>query len=385
MDTALAQITQLAASADEVARQNLMTALHKLAYSMESSNDTTRRFGHMTLQPAAIKIGVDLGIFKHLVEVGGVVTAKKLSLQTDSDYQLMTRILRYLSTINAVDEVSQEQYSANHVTKNLAEKVTEAGINHYFGTVGPQYLALPLFLKKTSYQNPTNELHTAFQDAWETPLHAFAWFGEHPDHLAPFNDYMALRREPQLSWLTVYPVGEEVQDISPQRPLYVNVGGGVGHQCAQFKERYPDVPGRVILQDLPHSIAEALKTPGVENLVHNFFDPQPIKGAKFYYMRGVLHNHPPHKVQKLLENTKSAMAPDSILLIDEMILPDKGVNANAAAIDMTMMTALAAMERTEAQWGETLKDAGLEIVRVYTYNPLYYESVMDVRLLKNAQ
>jgi hypothetical protein len=259
-------------------------------------------------------------------------------------------------------------------------------------------------LKKTSYQNPTDELHTAFQDAWETSMHAFAWFAEHPDHLTPFNDYMALRREPQLSWLTVYPVGEEARECNPERPLYVNVGGGVGHQCAQFKERYADLPGRVILQDLPHSISEALKIPGVENMVHNFFEPQPIKGkpvfalarlkestemiligAKFYYMRGVLHNHPPHKVQKLLENTKSAMAPDSVLLIDEMILPERGVNANAAAIDMTMMTAVAAMERTEAQWSETLKAAGLEIVRVYTYNPLYYESVMDVRLLKNKQ
>lgn len=107
-----------------------------------------------------------------------------------------------------------------------------------------------------------------------------------------------------------------------------------------------------------------------------------MPGAKFYHLRGVLHNHPPLKVRKLLENTKSAMTPDSVLLVDEMILPETGINFDAASIDMTMLTAFASMERTEAQWRETFRDVGLELVKMYTYNPMNYESVMDVRLPK---
>ena len=103
-------------------------------------------------------------------------------------------------------------------------------------------------------------------------------------------------------------------------------------------------------------------------------------GAKFYYMRAVLHNHPAHKVRQLLENTKAAMGPDSVLLVDEMVLPEVGVNFNAASIDMTMLSTFASMERTEAQWRETFQDAGLVLMRSYTYNTLSYESVMDVRL-----
>lgn len=136
-------------------------------------------------------------------------------------------------------------------------------------------------MKRTEYKNPVDELHTAFQDAWKTPLHAFQWFGENPGHLAYFNDYMALRRKPELSWLSVYPVAREVKSWDAKdnsKVIYVNIGGGIGHQCKQFKEKYPDLPGRVILQDLPHSIAKALPTPGVENMEHDFFQPQPIKG-----------------------------------------------------------------------------------------------------------
>lgn len=264
-------------------------------------------------------------------------------------------------------------------------------------------------MKKTGYKNPDDEVHTVFQDAWHTHLHAFAWYKDQPEKLKYFNDYMAFRREPALSWLTVYPVEEELRAWDdPQKPVYVNIGGGIGHQCAQFKDKYPNVPGRVILQDLAHSIDKALPTPGVENMVHNFFEPQPVKGidpyspslslslspspyppakilsqkkgAKFYFSRGVLHNHPDHKVRLLLENTKSAMAPDSVMLLDEMVLPEQGVNAYAACMDLTMMAAFASMERTEAQWRALLESVGLKLVKTYTYNPVSYEGVMDVRI-----
>lgn len=155
-----------------------------------------------------------------------------------------------------------------------------------FETIGPQYQALPRFLKETKYKNPDDALHTVFQDAWKTPLHAFAWFQSHPENLNHFNDYMALRRGPEVSWITVYPVHEETVGWDADKPVYVNIGGGVGHQCAQFKDKYPDVPGRVILQDLPHSIEKALHTVGVEAVVHDFFDPQPVKGELMCF---VLH------------------------------------------------------------------------------------------------
>lgn len=127
--------------------------------------------------------------------------------------------------------------------------------------------------------NPNDELHTVCQEAWNTDLHQFAWFENHPKNLKFFNDYMAYRREPQVSWLSVYPVEEQTKNWDSSKPVYVNIGGGIGHQCAQFKEKYPNVPGSVILQDLPHSIEEALPTPGVVNMAHNFFDPQPVKGG----------------------------------------------------------------------------------------------------------
>ncbi|EHL01928.1 putative Sterigmatocystin 8-O-methyltransferase [Glarea lozoyensis 74030] len=183
-----------------------------------------------------------------------------------------------------------------------------------------------------------------------------------------------------VTWLSVYPVVEEAAKWSAEKGLFINIGGGIGHQCAQFKEKYPSLQGRIVLQDLPHSVAQALPTPGVENMAHDMFERQPILGAKFYHLRGVLHNQSPLKVQQLLENIKAAMGSDSILLVDELVLPNSRVNYIAASIDMTMLSAFASMERTEAQWRETFEHVGLELVHTYTYYPQGYESVMDVRL-----
>lgn len=66
--------------------------------------------------------------------------------------------------------------------------------------------------------------------------------------------------------------------IDPETPIFVDVGGGIGSQCAILKKKLPDLPGRVILQDLPVVLQHALSTEGVEITAHNFWTEQPVKG-----------------------------------------------------------------------------------------------------------
>lgn len=47
-----------------------------------------------------------------------------------ADFVCIDRILRYLAAIGAVDEAAKSQYIANNVTKNLSEKLAEAGVSH---------------------------------------------------------------------------------------------------------------------------------------------------------------------------------------------------------------------------------------------------------------
>lgn len=204
---------------------------------------------------------------------------------------------------------------------------------------------------------------------------------------------MASRRDASSTWLSVYPILEETQGWNPELPVFIDMGGGIGHQCAELKAKYPQLPGRVILQELPHCINDALPTPGVENIVHDIFQPQPVQGmctinriptwpfnldvgAKFYHLRGVLHDFPDDKCRLILQNIVPAMSKESLILIEEMVLPDTNVFWQAAQIDLTMMSALASVERTQTQWQELLNSVGLEIVKTDVFTPWAHESVL---------
>ena len=149
-----------------------------------------------------------------------------------------------------------------------------------FDTVGPMYQGLPAFLAETNYQNITDNDHTVHHKAWNTDISAFAWLSQHPEKFTNFNQYMAARRHTESTWLSVYPIQDETQGWKLDEPVFVDIGGGIGHQCVELKSRYPELPGRIILQDLAHCIDEATLTPGVETMVHDLFQPQPIRGTK---------------------------------------------------------------------------------------------------------
>ncbi|KAK7941490.1 acetyl-CoA synthetase-like protein [Apiospora aurea] len=360
-----ASLSQLAATADRATRRNLIVSLRRMADSLEDTTGTIHKFAHLDLERAMIQIGYDLNIFTILVDAGGVKTAEDLAKDTGADPELIKRIMRYYNTINVAREVGPYQYVATNTTKNLVSDVCKAAMGHFWGLVSKEYQALPEFLKTNG-------------PPWKIML-------EVPNAMDDFHQYMALRRDATLSWLSVYPVREVTAGLTdPQRPLYVNVGGGIGHQCAEFRAQYPDIPGRVINQDLPETVERGVQAEGLEHMAHDFFQPQPVKGAKIYYMRGVPHDHPPHKVHVLFRQIADAMVPDSVLLVDETVLPATGVSHIAACVDLTMM-GIASMERTEAEWRSLAESAGLELVRSYTYNALENETVMELRLARGEK
>ena len=137
---------------------------------------------------------------------------------------------------------------------------------------------LPAFLRRNNYQDVTDGKATVFQPAYNTDLDTYTWFSEHPENRAALIKYMAMEQKVRGRWLDEYPIETVSQGWDPREPVFVDVGGNIGVYCAMFKNRFPDVPGRTILQDLPSTLAHALPTPGVESLGHDFFEPQPVKG-----------------------------------------------------------------------------------------------------------
>ena len=63
--------------------------------------------------------------------------------------------------------------------------------------------------------------------------------------------------------------------------LLVDVGGNRGHDLVELRAKYPDLIGKMILQDLPdvvaHTSFEKDDNRIIEAMPHDFFQPQPVR------------------------------------------------------------------------------------------------------------
>lgn len=81
------------------------------------------------------------------------------------------------------------------------------------------------------------------------------------------------------TWIDVFDFASEyARDTTSDTPIFVDVGGGNGQQCVSLQQRYPNIQGRIILQDRPRILANAITGSGVERMEYNFFTEQPVKG-----------------------------------------------------------------------------------------------------------
>lgn len=76
------------------------------------------------------------------------------------------------------------------------------------------------------------------------------------------------------------------------------------------------------------------------------------------------------------------MSNDSMVLIDEVVVPEVGAHWHVTASDIVMMTLFAAKERTRKQWDEIAEKAGLRIDHVHMYNTSFYSSVIVLERLE---
>ena len=142
---------------------------------------------------------------------------------------------------------------------------------------------LPQYMRETGvHQFPTRpEDKSPFFYAHNIQFWNF--FEEHPEDRRDFDEYMSERRKGLAQWYEMFPVasvlGPGTKDDS-QAVLFVDVGGNKGHEAASLHEAHPELPGRLILQDLPPMIERVSKNSpkDIELIPYDFFTPQPIKG-----------------------------------------------------------------------------------------------------------
>lgn len=311
-----------------------------------------------------------MNLFDVLMAANGPISIEDIATKTSSEPDFIKRIIALLVPLGFVAEPTPGTLAPTPLTPVLSTaSPMNSGVIH-LAHVHHIAVHMPEFFQKNGYKNPEDTYDSPYT-LWrggkrETYFDLMA-LPENARLAKAFNDTMQMQKsKEETAFAKGYPAEEKLKNEDPERVLFVDVGGGVGHVAQFFRERMGKVPGKVIVEDLPAVVNTADLPQDIVKVGHDFFKPQPdeVKGAKAYYLRMVLHDWPNMQARQILEGIRDVMADDSVVLVHEIILPESGLANMEAKMDWHMLN-MSAQERTEKQWARLAESSGLEMKEVW--------------------
>jgi hypothetical protein len=188
----------------------------------------------------------------------------------------------------------------------------------------------------------------------------FEYLRAHPDEARIFDTMMANFPDNRHAAMAA------AYDFSGAR-LIVDIGGGNGAMLRHILARFQGPRGLVFdLEDVVRAIPpDGLMEGRIAVRAGSFFDGVPA-GADVYLLIRVLHDWRDEDCLRILSACRAAMAPETLLLIGELILdpdPARG-SPTGYLLDIQMMAMFGrARERTEAEFRGLLAEAGFALRR----------------------
>jgi len=381
---------------NEKQRLSLLQSARVLVNKLEKPHERIMRMCYH--EPAifmATKVLLDLGIFKLLTQTTKPITAGKVAQDTGADRTLVERLLKHIATEFFVDESGPDTYTANDLTRCLASSGAQ-------GTIEDMYQILhivdgiPDFLRETHYANPTDKNNTAWKYAYKTSQHYFEYVNSpgREGKLEAFLNHMKWKtvglkwhEVPEILEAVFGDIGVDAKDAKDiENVLLIDVGGNGGHDLIEFHKAHPSLPGRLILQDLPPTIQSLdsvmLTQEGIEPMGHDFFTPEPVYGAKAYYLKMCLHDWPDQQCIQILSQLKPALKPGySRILLNEIVIPETAAGWFETSLDLLMMQVHSAQERREREWIALVdKVGGLRVKRIWNVEGAV-EKLIEIELV----
>ncbi len=321
-----------------------------------------------TLTARALGIAAELGIAD--LVANNPATAKELAAKTNSHAGALYRLLRLLAS---QDIFSEDEDGRFHLTP-LASVLRKQGPNSLHAIVR---LAWQDITWDTYRQLP----HTiasgepAFAKAFGADF--FDYLAANPEINAHFDASMALFSEPENDVIA------ETYDFSGASRI-IDVGGGQGGLLASILKAHPGTLGVLYDQqqvvDEPVLLREAGVIERCQIVSGNFFEAVP-DGGDIYLLKRILHDWDDNAALRILRACGAALANDShILTIDAVIKPGNAPDPNKS-MDVGIMALTPGRERTEPEFADLYRKAGLKLTRIIpTLQPSTLSIVEGIRV-----
>ncbi|KAK6838832.1 hypothetical protein RU639_000482 [Aspergillus parasiticus] len=358
------------------ARMKIVNAAESLVHALETPSETVMRCCMAQCTAfASIEACVHLRIFSLIASSDDPKAVRNLANATGADEHLLGRLLKHLAAMGVVTETGPDEYCRNGLSTALGMTRYSDAWQSTPVSLHSAIHALPAWLEKNDYRNPTDARNIAFTMQYNTDLPFFEWLHSDLEHFplaSQFNSIMSTYHQGRPSWIEAgfYPVHDNLIQGArdgEDNVFLVDVGGGRGHDLVEFLSRWPGAPGRLVLQDLPAVLDSIVALdPSIERMAHDFFTEQPVKGARVYSFHAVLHDRNDKDCHAILSRLAASMEPGySKLLINDIVIPTTGAHWEATALDILMAACFASCERTEQQWHQLVESVGLKVVKFW--------------------
>ncbi|MGY1706485.1 methyltransferase [Geodermatophilus sp. SYSU D00697] len=252
------------------------------------------------------------------------------------------RVLRGLAAEEVLDELPDGRFALTPVGECLRAGAPESQRGAVTARAELYYRAAAGLLEAV------REGGTPFDVVHGRPF--FDFLAASPERLAAFRASMADRSAREAGAVVA------AYDMTPFASV-VDVGGGSGTLLRVIRTAAP--AAEVTLFDQPGVVAGS-DLPAVSG---DFFEEVP-GGADAYVLSRVLHDWDDDDARRILRTCRTAMRPDSVLLVVEAVLPERAADDPAAVrMDLHMLVLLHGRERTADEYAALLEAADLHLTR----------------------
>ncbi|KAK4612109.1 O-methyltransferase gsfC [Fulvia fulva] len=366
------------------ARAALISQAKDLITSLQTPQQHVLQLSSDAVSLIALRTIMRIGVLEAL-PMSGSISLLNLAEATSCQTSLLSRLLRVLVGNRFLSQDGEGGYSHTDIsrgylgqagvwfTDNLYQPVLEALFQFPLGCMDAE--TEKLRADGYRFAEPDDTRHNPRVWAWgrggENIWDIFA--KEHPEAMGKFQQGIGMVGD-NVPVTGVYDFGKlSAGNDDGERKVLVDVGGGIGQCLCEIVRVHPEIAAsRCVLQEQAPLIALASQNPSLPpdilKMPHDFWTLQHIKGAKAYFMRWILHDYSDSAATKILQHIVAAMAPDSRVLISEVVVPER-LNEESMLVgtmDMFMLV-IGGKERTlgELEVGRVGR-VGLRIGRVWS-------------------
>lgn len=298
---------------------------------------------------AAVSAAASLGVADALA--AGPRPVEEIAGEIGAHAPTLYRLLRACADFDLFEEQDDRVFALTELGRALRtdSPLSMRGFAQWVGDPADRYSWSGLADSVRTGRSAFERVHG--QDVWE-------YMATHPDTASVFNNAMTSASDQMIKpVVAAYDFGRFTR--------IVDVGGGHGALLAEILRTNPGVQG--VLYDQPEVVAGASHPDVADRLSvvgGSFFESVPPSGDA-YLLSNVIHDWDDEKSARILSRVRDAMAPEARVLLAEVVMPGKAEPAATVKLmDLNMLVLCDGKQRTEAEFAELFRGAGLELARI---------------------